>query len=100
MAPSERARQVLTAARTDPAAAHRLAGWYEGGEEGLHQSVELAFRQGLAGELLATSRGPRRKPGASSYTLTRLPLALSPPRHRISFNPRNEGLKCEVWWMT
>jgi len=43
MAPSERARQLLAAARTDPAAAQQLAGWYECGEEGLHQSVELAF---------------------------------------------------------
>jgi len=34
----------MAAARTDPAAAHRLAGWYSGGEEGLHQSLELAFR--------------------------------------------------------
>jgi len=47
MAPSERARQVMTAARMDPAAAHRLAGWYREGEEGLHQSLELAFRWGL-----------------------------------------------------
>jgi hypothetical protein len=70
MAPSERARQALTAARTDPAAAHQLAGWYEGGKEGLHQAVELAFRQGLAGELLATSYG-----------------------HRTSFDPCNEGSK-------
>jgi TPR repeat protein len=44
MAPSERARQVMTAARTDPAAAHCLAGWYRGGEEGLFQSPGLAFR--------------------------------------------------------
>ena len=44
MAPSERARQVMTAARTDPAVAHRLAGWYRGGEEGLFQSPGLAFR--------------------------------------------------------
>jgi len=53
MAPSERARQVPTAARTDPAAAHRLAGWCRGGEEGLHQSLESAFRW----ELRAAERG-------------------------------------------
>jgi hypothetical protein len=44
MAPSERARQVMSAARTDSTAAHRLAGWYRGGKEGLHQSLDLAFR--------------------------------------------------------
>jgi hypothetical protein len=47
MAPSERARHVMTAARTDPAAAHRLAGWYRNGEEGLHQSLGLSFRWDL-----------------------------------------------------
>ena len=47
MAPSERARQVMTAARTDPAAAHRLAMWYVGGEEGLFQSPGLACRWSL-----------------------------------------------------
>jgi len=44
MAPSQRARQVMNAARTDLASAHRLAGWYRGGKEGLHQSLGLAFR--------------------------------------------------------
>ena len=44
MAPSERSRQVMAAARTDPVAAHCLAGWHRGGQEGLHQSLELAFR--------------------------------------------------------
>jgi TPR repeat protein len=44
MSPSERARQVMTAARTDPAAAFQLAGWYHFGEEGLFQSPELTFR--------------------------------------------------------
>jgi TPR repeat protein len=53
MAPSERARQVMSDARTDPAAAHRLAGWYRGGEEGLFMSLELAFRW----ELQAAERG-------------------------------------------
>ena len=47
MAPSQRARQVMSAARTDPAAAHRLAGWYRGGDEGLLQSPQLAFRWNL-----------------------------------------------------
>ena len=53
MAPSEIARQVMTAARTDPAAAHLLATWYREGEEGLHQSAGLAFRW----ELQAAERG-------------------------------------------
>ena len=44
MALSERARQVMAATRTDPAAAYFMAGWYRGGEEGLHQSQGLAFR--------------------------------------------------------
>jgi hypothetical protein len=47
MAPSERAKQVMTAARTDPAVAHLLACWYGGGEEGLFQSPGLAFRWNL-----------------------------------------------------
>jgi TPR repeat protein len=47
MAPSERAKQVMRAARTDPAAAFQLAGWYCFGEEGLHQSPELAFKWNL-----------------------------------------------------
>ena len=38
---------MLTAARTDPAAAHLLARWYHRGEEGLHQSLESAFTWGL-----------------------------------------------------
>jgi len=65
MAPSERARRVLTAARTDPAAAHRLAGWYRGGKEGLHQSPGLAFRW----ELRAAKRGHVKAQGrvASAY---------------------------------
>jgi len=53
MAPSELARQALTAARTDLAAAFQLAGWYSEGQEGLHQSLELAFRW----ELRAAERG-------------------------------------------
>jgi hypothetical protein len=53
MAPSELAKQMITAARTDPAAAHRLAGLYRGGEEGLLQSSGLAFRW----ELRAAERG-------------------------------------------
>jgi len=53
MAPSGRARQAMTAARTDPAAAHRLAGWYREGKEGVYQSLELAFRW----ELRAAERG-------------------------------------------
>ena len=44
MAPSERARQVMSLARTDPAAAFQLAEWYREGEQGLHQYPELAFR--------------------------------------------------------
>jgi hypothetical protein len=44
MALSERARQAMTDARTDPEAAHRVAGWYRGGEKGLLQSPESAFR--------------------------------------------------------
>jgi len=47
MAPSERARQVLAAARTDPAVACLLDRWYRGGEEGLFQSPGLAFRWDL-----------------------------------------------------
>jgi hypothetical protein len=47
MAPSDRARQVMTDARTDPAAAHQLACWYREGEEGLFESPELAFRWNL-----------------------------------------------------
>jgi len=37
----------MAAACADSAAAHRLAGWYRGGEEGLPQSSELAFRWAL-----------------------------------------------------
>jgi len=43
----------MTAARTDPVAAHHLAGLYRGGEEGLLQSPELEFRW----ELLAAEHG-------------------------------------------
>jgi len=53
MAPSELAKKVMTAARTDPAAAHRLVGWYRGGKEGLFQSPGLAFRW----EMRAAERG-------------------------------------------
>jgi len=53
MAPSEIAKQAMSDARTDPRAAHRLAGWYREGEEGLFQSPGLAFRW----ELRAAERG-------------------------------------------
>ena len=44
MAPSKLAKQTLKAAPQDPAAAHRLAKWYERGEEGLSQDIELSAK--------------------------------------------------------
>ena len=66
MVPSELAKQVRMAAEGGSAAAQSaLGGWHLRGEEGLEQDHVKA------------ARGPRRKPGASSYTLTRLSLSLS-----------------------
>jgi len=83
MAPSDRARQVMTAARTDPAAAHRLAGWYHGGEEGLHQSLELAFRW----ELRAAEGGHLE---AQGYWAARTLMARA---WRLTMRRRRRGLR-------
>ena len=44
MAPSKLAKQTRKVAPQDAAAAHRLALWYAGGEEGLSQDTELALK--------------------------------------------------------
>ena len=44
MAPSKLAKQTRKVAPQDAAAAHRLAGWYAMGEEGLIQDPELALK--------------------------------------------------------
>ena len=44
MAPSKLAKQTRKVAPQNAAAAHRLAGWYAKGEEGLSQDRELAFK--------------------------------------------------------
>jgi TPR repeat protein len=44
MAPSKLAKQTCKVAPQDAAAAHRLAGWYARGEEGLSQDFQLAVR--------------------------------------------------------
>ena len=53
MAPSKLAKQTLKVAPQDAVAAHRLAGWYATGEEGLSQNFELCVKW----EWLAAERG-------------------------------------------
>ena len=43
MAPSKLAKQTKKVAPQNAAAAHRLAGWYGKGEEGVSQDTELAL---------------------------------------------------------
>ena len=52
MAPSKLAKQARKVAPQDAAAAHRLAGWYFRGEEGLSQDYVLALKwERVAAEL-------------------------------------------------
>jgi len=44
MAPSSRVKEARKDARRDAAAAHRLAWWYAGGEEGLDRDLSLWLR--------------------------------------------------------
>jgi len=53
MAPSKLVKQARKDARKDAAAAHRLAGWYGGGEEGLERDLTLWRRW----EVEAAERG-------------------------------------------
>ena len=44
MAPSKLAKQTRKVAPQNAAAAHRLAGWYARGEEGLSEDLELSLK--------------------------------------------------------